>query len=749
MIIRNLLRRPMRTTLTLLGITMATASVLALTAMSEGLLTNFARVMGGAGADLTVAAKQEPGAAVQITLAGIDVGYGQDLRAEPEVRDVAGSMYTIVALPDIPFFIVLGHEPDGFAIGRFTIVEGQGLSAQLPRSRGLPLILGKTAATSLKKEVGDTLIISGSRFRILGIYETGLVMEDGAGVTTLAEAQRLGNLYDQVNLFQVKLNDPQRAEEVRQRLQEEYPELEILTGGSGGTLAQWLSLIRPFAWSVSIIAALMGGLGMMNAVLMSVIERTREIGVLRAVGWSPQRVLFQILGESLTLAVLGGALGAALGAGLVTWVSQSTAFSGLLRGALNPGLLVQVLATALVMGLVGGAYPAWRATQLVPAEALRHNGASSPTSVRRMAGGMAVRDLLRQRARSALTVLGVGVGVLAVAAVSSLTEGLFGAFGTIFATSELTATQAKASYILLSSIDQNTGILLQRIPGVRRASGGMLTLVSLPDAPIFVIVGYEPDSLALARFRFRSGEPPQTARQIALGWKVAQALSKDVGDTVRILGGRMEVTGIYEHGSEHFDSGGVIPLRELQKFMDRPRQVQFYEIKLDDGEDLDAVLSALQQQFPELSIARSSEFMEYESDRRTTRAFASAILLFSMLGGTVIVMNTMVMSVLERTREIGLLRAVGWTKGQVLGLFISEALVLSAGAGLVGLGAAWLLLRLFTLLPQMSSIGQLAAWPALVWWRVALLCVGMGIVGGLYPAWRAIRLQPVEALRYE
>jgi ABC-type antimicrobial peptide transport system permease subunit len=455
------------------------------------------------------------------------------------------------------------------------------------------------------------------------------------------------------------------------------------------------------------------------------------------------------LGESLALALLGGTAGAALGAAFVTLIGRSPAFSGLLRGALNANLLLQVLVTALVMGVVGGAYPGWRATQLLPAEALRLNGVTSPPSVARVAGGMAVRDLLRQRARSALTMLGVGVGVLAVASVSSLTEGLFSAYGTIFASAELTATQAKASYILLSAIDQRVGTQLQRIPGVQRASGGMLTLVSMPDLPLFVIVGYDPGSLALNRFRFRSGGPPQSARQIALGWKAAQALAKDVGDTVRILGGRLRVVGIYEHGSEHYNSGGTITLRELQKYTDRPRQVQFYEVKLADARHLDTVLATLQHEFPELSIARSSEFMEYQSDRRTTRAFVNAILWFSLIGGTVIVMNTMVMSVLERTREIGLFRAVGWTPRQVLGLFVTEALLLTAGAGLLGLAAAWLLLRVFSLLPLMATVGEVAAWPPLVLWRVGLLCVGMGIVGGLYPAWRAIRLQPVQALRYE
>ena len=749
MILRNLLQRPIRSALTVMGIALATATVLALSAMAEGLLANFATAMGGSGADLTVAAKQQPGAVVQLTLRGINVSYAQQLASLPEVRRVDGMLYTIVSMPGIPYFMVLGYERDGFAIDRFSIVEGQGLSAPLARSRGRPLILGKTAAESLRKKAGDSIIIGDTTFHILGVYETGLVMEDGGAVTTVGEAQDLANLHDQVSLFLVQLNAPERAEEVRRQLQDQFPELEILHSSQAGELTRWLKLMRPFAWSVGVIAALMGGLGMMNAVLMSVIERTREIGVLRAVGWGRRQVLGLILGESLTLASLGGASGVALGMALVTLIGRSPAFAGLLRGVLSAKLLLRVMVASLVMGTLGGIYPAWRAARLAPAEALRYDAGTAPVKGSRTVRSMAVRDLFRQRARSALTVLGIAVGVLAVAAMTSLTEGLFREFDTMFATSELTATQAGTSDMMLSAIDQRDETQLQRISGVQYVSGGMLAVLNLPEVPLFALAGYETSSPLLARFRFRGGQPPQSARQVALGWKAAQALGKEVGDTLTLLGTRLQVVGIYEHGAEHFDSGGVIVLRELQKLLDRPRQVQFYEIKLTDAHQLETVLATLQQEFPQLSVARSSEFMDYQSDMRTSRAFTNTVLVFSLAGGSMIVMNTMAMSILERTREIGLLRAVGWTQRQVLDLFVREALVLIAGAGLVGLALAWLLLRLFTLVPTLSTMGYIAAWPWRVLWRVGVLCVGMGIAGGLYPAWRTTRLQPTQALRWE
>jgi putative ABC transport system permease protein len=112
-------------------------------------------------------------------------------------------------------------------------------------------------------------------------------------------------------------------------------------------------------------------------------------------------------------------------------------------------------------------------------------------------------------------------------------------------------------------------------------------------------------------------------------------------------------------------------------------------------------------------------------------------------------MNTMVMSVFERTRELGVLRALGWRRRQVLGLIVRESLLLTLGGGAVGAAVAWLLLRGLSFVPSMTSIASVVRFTPVIGARVLLLCIGLGILGGTYPAWRATRLLPVEALRYE
>lgn len=130
--------------------------------------------------------------------------------------------------------------------------------------------------------------------------------------------------------------------------------------------------VSQFSGQISILAAVLGGVGMLNTMLMSVLERTREIGVLRALGWRRRQVLGLILQESLLLGLVGGLAGIALGVGLAALVAQVPQTAGAIDPLYDLGLLAQALAVALVTGVLGGLYPAWRATRMRPVEALRY-----------------------------------------------------------------------------------------------------------------------------------------------------------------------------------------------------------------------------------------------------------------------------------------------------------------------------------------------------------------------------------------
>jgi len=109
----------------------------------------------------------------------------------------------------------------------------------------------------------------------------------------------------------------------------------------------------------------------------------------------------------------------------------------------------------------------------------------------------------------------------------------------------------------------------------------------------------------------------------------------------------------------------------------------------------------------------------------------------------------MIMSVYERTREIGVLRAVGWPRGLVLRQMLGEALLLTMLSGAVGVVGSLALIELVKRIPQMGIMRDMFLMTPTVVLQVLALVVALGVVGGLYPAWRATRLSPVEALRYE
>jgi putative ABC transport system permease protein len=123
---------------------------------------------------------------------------------------------------------------------------------------------------------------------------------------------------------------------------------------------------------IAFLAVLIGAVGMLNTMLMSVLERTREIGVLRSLGWSRRQVVGMIFREAFALGIIGGIFGILVGLALNWGLGQIPMLGGMLEPAYRPQLFILALGVALLSGVVGGLYPAWRATRMQPVEALRY-----------------------------------------------------------------------------------------------------------------------------------------------------------------------------------------------------------------------------------------------------------------------------------------------------------------------------------------------------------------------------------------
>ncbi|MBN1810643.1 MAG: ABC transporter permease [Anaerolineae bacterium] len=745
MILKSLLRRKTRTLLTVIGVAIGVAAIVALGAMADGFAEGYSAIGGGSGADLLVMQSD----AVDVAFSAVDEQVGETLVGLSGVKEVDSMIYTFAATEGMPYFIVYGYDPGGFAVEHFKIVEGEPLSAKSSGHGGSPLIIGKTAADDLEKGVGDTFKLYETAFRIVGIYETGKPFEDSAAVILLENAQVLSKHPGQANAFLLKLKDGEDAEEMRDRIEQRFPDLTATLSADFTESQEMLSMVTGFTWAVSFLAVVIGGVGVMNTVLMSIFERTREFGTLRAIGWRPVRVLGLVLGESVILCGLGGVVGAALGVGVVELVKQAPMASMMFPSTFSLDLFAQGVGTALALGLVGGLYPSWRASRLLPAEAMRYDGSSGARASRLKIGGTALRNLFRQPTRTLLTLAGIGIAIMAMVSLGGLADGMVESM-TAMATGggiHLAGMEAGASADL-SAVDQAIVRRIADVPGVESAEGFLTGYTAVGDLPFFVVFGYHPQGRAIRDFKIVEGGPLLANRQIILGRVAAENLKLHLGESMQLFDASFRIVGIYETGVPFQDGGGVVTLRDAQSLFGQPRKVSFLGIRLKDPNRADEVIAAIETRFPEVSISKASEFSEDVADLKYMKSSTWGIAFLALLVGGAGMMNTMVMSVFERTREIGVLRALGWRRSRILSMILRESVALSLLGGMVGVVLGVGVALLLNQSPVVSSFAK-ASFGFTLFIQVFFTALILGALGGAYPSWRASLLRPVEALRYE
>jgi putative ABC transport system permease protein len=378
-ILKNLTRRPVRTVLTVLGLSVAVGSMIALLGISDNVERAVNEAFDRRGVDLVVIA----GGVTDQLSSDLDQGIGDKIRAMPEVAMVDMAIVELVEVPRGKSNIsvmMLGWPPTNKGYEDYKILAGRRLAVGDDRKA----MLGATVAQNLGKSVGDTVELQGEPFEVAGVYESFSVFENGSITVLLSEAQRLAARPGRVTGFSVAVKktttDPAaEVEAVRQKIQ-------ALTDTAGKPVrlsaqptqdyvesASHIRLTRAMVWMVSVIAIVIGVISMLNTMVMSVLERTQEIGILRAVGWPRGRVVRMVLGESVALGVAAAVAGT-VGAALITHaLAQFPPVNGFIEGGIAPVVVVQGVAIAALIGLVGGAYPAIRAARLLPTEAIRHD----------------------------------------------------------------------------------------------------------------------------------------------------------------------------------------------------------------------------------------------------------------------------------------------------------------------------------------------------------------------------------------
>lgn len=377
-ILNNLLRRKVRTSLTAMGIAVAITAVVGLVGISLGFKRAFASTYESRGVDLIVVRS----GVTEYMTSNLDESVGSRLAKLSGVQRVAADQRDVVSFDDdqsaasqVP---LLGWQPGSFLLEKLKFQSGGAASGERKC-----VLLGHVLAERLGKKVGDTVRIKLKSFRVRGIFDSFNPIENGSAIVPLADLQELTGKLHKVTSFQIVLSDDLKdeadVEGVQRRIEALRDEkgqklgLQAMTHTNYTNRATQILLAEAMAKITSTIALVIGTIGILNTMITSVLERTREIGVLRAIGWRKWRVVRMILAEALALAGTGGVIGIVAAVILTKALSQVAVAGGVITGTLDLGVIGGGFLLALSLGVVGGAYPAWRGAQLLPTEALRHD----------------------------------------------------------------------------------------------------------------------------------------------------------------------------------------------------------------------------------------------------------------------------------------------------------------------------------------------------------------------------------------
>jgi putative ABC transport system permease protein len=365
---KNLWRRRLRTLLTLCGIGMAIGAFVALVGFSRSFENEWMRLYSSSGTDIAVVEKNFMNTSVNQTLEA-------KLDAVPVVAQSEPMIFNLMDLTTDVNAIVFGWLDNTYEFAPLTFLSGGRF-----HNGKAEVILGDMLAKNLDKKVGDTLDMQGSSYTITGIFHGGTALEAGAVIMPLDQMQILSNLQGKVSGFHVRLKPAPAGESTDQYMKKAQAEIEAALPGLNAQPAaeraannQFVGIAHAVAWGTSCIALLMGILGIANTMAMSVFERTREIGILRAIGWKAWRVLLLIQVEAAVLGFVGGFIGIGFGWAALRLLTTMPQTAGIVSSGLDTSHLVEAMIISLLSGLLAGAYPAWRGAHLSPVEALRHD----------------------------------------------------------------------------------------------------------------------------------------------------------------------------------------------------------------------------------------------------------------------------------------------------------------------------------------------------------------------------------------
>jgi len=392
----------MRSTLTILGVVIGVAAVISLMSIGRGSQAAITNNIESMGTNLLFIS---PGASTQEGVRGAQGSAGTLTLEDAEAISEAPAVVAVA--PQVQSFAqvvagrqnartrVIGVTPEYQFVRNFPLAQGDFITASQVKNRAKVVVLGSSVSETLfgrLSPIGEPVKINGIQYKVIGVLEskggTGLGSQDDvimAPITTVQDRlslQRTTSGGRSVQSINVQVGNAADIDAATQQISAILRERHDISGDDDFTITSQQDMVQTlnestgvfvlFLAAIAGISLLVGGIGIMNIMLVSVTERTREIGIRKSVGARRQDILLQFVVESATLSLLGGGIGILLGWGISRLISGLSISGTTINTVMSADILILAVSVSAAIGIVFGLYPAYRAARLNPIDALRY-----------------------------------------------------------------------------------------------------------------------------------------------------------------------------------------------------------------------------------------------------------------------------------------------------------------------------------------------------------------------------------------
>jgi putative ABC transport system permease protein len=805
LVLRGFMQRKLRVLLTGIAIALGVALMAGTYVLTDTINRSFAGIFQTAnrGHDVVITPTQALGRRVILQTSPITDAVLAQVRATSGVAEAAGSIFAVATFLDVhgkrlttggaPAFVA-SETPRRF--NSFAAVRGR-----FPQNAG-EVAIDEATAERASLKVGEQMLVAGSaparRYTIVGITKFGGGQSfggAGAAILTLPEAQRVVGEQGRFDQLDVAAKPGVTPSELRDRLRAVLPStVAVRTGTEQASketsdLESNLSFLRTFLLVFAYVSLLVGAFIIFNTFSITVAQRTREFGLLRTLGGSRAQIMRSVVYEGLLLGVAGAVLGLLGGIALAPGLDQLfKSFGADLPSngtVLETRTIVVSLAVGISVTVLAGLAPAVRATRVPPLAAMREGveiprrrrvfrrrylvirplarGIGSLLSWRGITARLARENSIRQPGRTLTTAAALAVGLALVTLVAVL------AAGTKATIDRAVSRSFAGDLIVESSQASNEAAIpalvapaLRRVPGVATVTPIAFTAGRLHGSTSnATITAIEPETFErVYRVEWKQGS---NATLLTLGndgailtKSYASAHHLRVGQTVSVLTPTdrrvsLKVLGIASDNARLLGNLTISLALARSAFGQREDALDFvsYAKGARNAQVQPAVNRLLASQFPQVRSRTAAQFKQDQANQiNALLALIYVLLALSVIVSLFGIVNTLVLSIYERTRELGMMRAIGTSRRQVRQMIRYESLITALIGGVFGLVIGVLAAVLITNL-TLSGSGYVQAFPIGTLFILLVVAALAGLLAAQLPARRAARLDMLQALASE